>query len=126
MGALRRGGAARRDWPSRRSRPRSWPRWSIRWQTVRQIWQGPPAILLDPPAAAQVDGTGVVTALLLTIAAALAAVGFGGGRTAQAFPVVLPGLATTLLIAPIALACPGPPSPWPRSPSSRCACWASP
>jgi hypothetical protein len=45
----------------------------------------------------------VVAALLLTIAAALAAVGFGGGRPAQAFPVVLPGLATTLLIAPIAL-----------------------
>jgi hypothetical protein len=72
-------------------------------ETVDRIWQGPPAVLLAPPAAAQVDGTGVVAALLLTIAAALAAVGFGGGRTAQAFPVVLPGLAATILIAPIAL-----------------------
>lgn len=72
-------------------------------ETTRRIWQGPPEVLLNPPAAAQVDGTGVVAALLLTIAAALAAVGFGGGRTAQAFPVVLPGLAATLLIAPIAL-----------------------
>jgi hypothetical protein len=72
-------------------------------QTLRQVWDGPPEVLLNPPAAADVDGTAVVAALMLTIAAALAAVGFGGGRTAQAFPVVLPGLAATLLIAPIAL-----------------------
>jgi hypothetical protein len=72
-------------------------------ETLRHIWEGPPAVLVSPPAAAEVDGTSVVAALLLTIAAALAAVGFGGGRTAQASPVVLPGLATTLLIAPIAL-----------------------
>jgi hypothetical protein len=72
-------------------------------QTVYRIWEGPPRVLVDPPSAADVDGTGVVAALLLTIAAALAAVGFGGRRPAQAFPVVLPGLAATLLIAPISL-----------------------
>jgi hypothetical protein len=72
-------------------------------QTVYRIWEGPPPVLVDPPAAADVNGTGVVAALLLTIAAALAAVGFGGRRPAQAFPVVLPGLAATLLIAPISL-----------------------
>ncbi|MBQ1025891.1 SCO7613 C-terminal domain-containing membrane protein [Micromonospora sp. C95] len=71
-------------------------------RTVGRIWQGPPAALLDPPPAA-VNPTHVLTALLLTATAALAATGFSGGRRSRAVPVVLPGAAVTLLIAPIAL-----------------------
>ena len=40
--------------------------------------------------------------VLLTGAAALAAIGFGG-KASESVPVILPGLAVTLLIAPIAL-----------------------
>ncbi|MFI7541760.1 SCO7613 C-terminal domain-containing membrane protein [Actinoplanes sp. NPDC049599] len=65
------------------------------------IWDGPIAALTDP-ASGNVDGTSVLAAVLLTIAAALAALGFGG-KPAEAVPVILPGLAITLLIAPIAL-----------------------
>ncbi|MGW0432967.1 DUF2157 domain-containing protein [Micromonospora sp. NPDC003197] len=72
------------------------------YRTLGRIWQGAPPQLLDPPADA-VDGTNVLAALLLTITAALAAVGLAGGRPARAVPVVLPGAAITLLIAPIAL-----------------------
>ncbi|GAB2960352.1 hypothetical protein GCM10027280_56460 [Micromonospora polyrhachis] len=72
------------------------------YRTLSRIWQGPSPQLLDPPADA-VDGTNVLAALLLTITAALAAVGLAGGRPARAVPVVLPGAAITLLIAPIAL-----------------------
>jgi hypothetical protein len=71
-------------------------------QTLDRIWQGPPpelAAVADRP----VDPTGVVTALLLTVAAALAALGFGAGRGIQAVPVVLPGAAITVLITPIAM-----------------------
>ncbi|HEX8628097.1 MAG TPA: hypothetical protein VF755_07995, partial [Catenuloplanes sp.] len=78
------------------------------YQTLGQIWQGPPAVLTDPVPGRQVDGTSVLAALLLTLAAALAAVGFSGTRPAHAVPVVLPGLAVTLLIAPIALDAPWP------------------
>ncbi|HYN93239.1 MAG TPA: permease, partial [Pilimelia sp.] len=70
-------------------------------QALKGIWEGPPEVLLRP--AVDVDSTAAVAALLLTIAAALAAVGFGAGHTAEAFPVVLPGAAVTLLITPIAL-----------------------
>ncbi|MFG2060538.1 SCO7613 C-terminal domain-containing membrane protein [Micromonospora sp. NPDC048871] len=78
-------------------------------RTLRQVWQGPPPELLDPPAAA-VNPTHVLTALLLTMTAALAASGFSAGRRSRAVPVVLPGAAITLLIAPIALG-----SGWPTS-----------
>ncbi|RIV34464.1 SCO7613 C-terminal domain-containing membrane protein [Micromonospora radicis] len=71
-------------------------------RTLDRIWQGPPPELLDPPPAA-VNPTHVLTALLLTVTAALAATGFSGGRRSRAVPVVLPGAAVTLLIAPIAL-----------------------
>ncbi|MDG4789720.1 permease [Micromonospora sp. WMMD1102] len=72
------------------------------YQTLTGIWAGPPAALTDPePGAA--DPGNVLAALLLTIAAGLAATGFGGGRPARAVPVVLPGAAITLLIAPISL-----------------------
>ncbi|WP_430783262.1 SCO7613 C-terminal domain-containing membrane protein [Actinoplanes sp. G11-F43] len=70
------------------------------------IWQGPIAELADP-AAGNVDGTSALAAVLLTGAAALAAVGFGG-RAWEAVPVILPGVALTLLIVPIALDAPFP------------------
>ncbi|WLS46151.1 permease [Micromonospora profundi] len=71
-------------------------------RTLSRIWQGPPPELLTPPADV-VNPTHVLTALLLTATAALAATGFSGGRRSRAVPVVLPGAAVTLLIAPIAL-----------------------
>ncbi|MDG4828674.1 permease [Solwaraspora sp. WMMD1047] len=72
------------------------------YRTLGRIWQGPPAALIEPPAET-VSGSNVLTALLLTVAAALAATGFSGGRPARAVPVVLPGAAITLLIAPTSL-----------------------
>ncbi|MET8082719.1 permease [Micromonospora sp. NPDC005237] len=78
-------------------------------RTLSRIWQGPPPELLTPPADV-VNPTHVLTALLLTATAALAATGFSGGRRSRAVPVVLPGAAVTLLIAPIALG-----SGWPAS-----------
>ncbi|WP_407567012.1 SCO7613 C-terminal domain-containing membrane protein [Polymorphospora sp. A560] len=69
------------------------------YQTLWQIWEGPPA----GPGAAVVEPTNVLTALLLTVATALAAVGFSGGRPTEAIPVSLPGIALTLLIAPTSL-----------------------
>ncbi|MFV2019829.1 SCO7613 C-terminal domain-containing membrane protein [Micromonospora sp. LOL_023] len=70
------------------------------YQTLTAIWQGPPPGLLDPPAAA-VGPTNVLAALLLTLAAALAATGFNTGQPSQIVPVVLPGVAVTLLITPL-------------------------
>ncbi|MET8348881.1 permease [Micromonospora sp. NPDC005206] len=78
-------------------------------RTLTRIWQGPPPELLTPPPDV-VDPTHVLTALLLTATAALAATGFSGGRRSRAVPVVLPGAAVTLLIAPIALG-----NGWPAS-----------
>ncbi|PWU60879.1 permease, partial [Micromonospora globispora] len=71
-------------------------------QSLSRIWQGPPPELLTPPADA-VDPSHVLTALLLTATAALAATGFSGGSRSRAVPVVLPGAAVTLLITPVAL-----------------------
>ncbi|WP_406037821.1 permease [Micromonospora sp. NBC_00898] len=71
-------------------------------RSVTRVWQGPPPELLTPPPGA-VDPTHVLTALLLTVTAALAATGFSGGRRSRAVPVVLPGAAVTLLITPVAL-----------------------
>ncbi|MBO3738134.1 SCO7613 C-terminal domain-containing membrane protein [Actinoplanes flavus] len=65
------------------------------------IWQGPVPALADP-AVGNVDATSALAAVLLTGAAALAAIGFGG-KASEAVPVILPGLALTLLITPIAL-----------------------
>jgi hypothetical protein len=76
-------------------------------QTLDRIWQGPPPELAAV-AGRVVDPTGVLAALLLTIAAALAALGFGAGTGTQAVPVVLPGAAITVLIAPISLGAPWP------------------
>jgi hypothetical protein len=72
------------------------------YRALGRVWQGPPPELITPPADA-VDPTHVLTALLLTVTAALAAVGLSGGRRSRAVPVVLPGVAVTLLITPIAL-----------------------
>ncbi|MFC8846194.1 MULTISPECIES: SCO7613 C-terminal domain-containing membrane protein [unclassified Micromonospora] len=72
------------------------------YRALGRVWQGPPPELLVPPAGA-VDPTHVLTALLLTLTAALAAVGLSGGRRSRAVPVVLPGAAVTLLITPTAL-----------------------
>lgn len=95
------------------------------YQTLAAIWDGPPAALLAPEA---VGPGSVIAALVLTLAAALAAVGFGGavrpwpelgaaggGRARDApglaaVPLVAPGLAVTLLIAPAALR-----ADWPAS-----------
>ncbi|PWK40868.1 SCO7613 C-terminal domain-containing membrane protein [Actinoplanes xinjiangensis] len=68
---------------------------------LRAVWDGPIPALTDP-AAGTVDGTSALAAVLLTGAAALAAVGFGG-KVSEAVPVILPGLALTLLITPIAM-----------------------
>ena len=80
-------------------------------QQLSHIWDGPVPALLHP-AHGSADGTSVIAAVLLTVAAALAATGFGG-RTSEAVPVILPGLAVTLLIAPIALD-----AAWPASTSA--------
>jgi hypothetical protein len=72
---------------------------------VTDPWAGPPAELVNTE---RVPATSVLAALLLTLAAALAAVGFGGAVTRQAAPVVAPGLAVTVLIAPAALDAPWP------------------
>lgn len=75
------------------------------YQTLAAPWQGPPAALVQTTA---VPATSVLAALLLTLAAALAAVGFGGAVTRQAVPLTAPGLAVTMLIAPPALDAPWP------------------
>ncbi|MFF5072832.1 SCO7613 C-terminal domain-containing membrane protein [Micromonospora olivasterospora] len=72
------------------------------YRSLARVWQGPAPELPTPPADA-VDPTHVLTALLLTVTAALAATGFSGGRRSRAVPVVLPGAAVTLLITPTAL-----------------------
>jgi hypothetical protein len=73
---------------------------------VRHVWDGPIPQLADP-ATGFVDATSVLAIVLLTGAAALAAIGFGG-KASEAVPVILPGLAITLLIAPIAWDLPYP------------------
>jgi hypothetical protein len=75
------------------------------YQALWAIWQGPPEALTNTD---QVPAASVLAALLLTLAAALAAVGFGGAVTRQAVVLVAPGLAVTVLIAPAALDAPWP------------------
>ncbi|MEU4558903.1 hypothetical protein AB0F72_10965 [Actinoplanes sp. NPDC023936] len=68
---------------------------------INAIWEGPiPALAV--PDAGNVDATSALAAVLLTGAAALAALGFGG-KASETVPVILPGVALTLLITPIAL-----------------------
>jgi hypothetical protein len=73
---------------------------------LQHIWDGPIPALVTP-AAGNVDATSVLATVLLTGAAALAAIGFGG-KASESVPVILPGIAITLLIAPIALHAPYP------------------
>ncbi|GIF75543.1 SCO7613 C-terminal domain-containing membrane protein [Asanoa siamensis] len=87
-------------------------------QVVNHVWEGPPPALLDPPAGA-VEPSNVLAALLLTVAAGLAALAFSGGRTARAIPVVLPGLAVTILITPVSLG-----FGWPHSTQAALAVFA--
>ncbi|HEX5542713.1 MAG TPA: permease, partial [Micromonospora sp.] len=81
----------------------------VPYQTLHQVWGGPPVALTSPSPGA-VNATNVAAALLLTITAALGVTGFSGGRPTHAIPVILPGAAVTLLIAPISLGL-----PWPAS-----------
>jgi hypothetical protein len=71
-------------------------------QVVNHIWDGPPEGLLSPPPDA-VEPSNVLSALLLTSAAGLAALAFSRGRPLRAIPVVLPGIAVTILITPVSL-----------------------
>jgi hypothetical protein len=73
---------------------------------AQHIWDGPIASLAHP-SPGYVDATSVLAIVLLTGAAALAAIGFGG-KASEAVPVILPGIAVTLLIAPIAWRLPFP------------------
>jgi hypothetical protein len=77
------------------------------YQVLDRPWAGPPPALTDPTG---VPATSALAALLLTLASALAAAGFGGAVTRQTAPVIGPGLALTLLISPTALG-----APWPSS-----------
>ncbi|GAA5195187.1 hypothetical protein GCM10023322_61350 [Rugosimonospora acidiphila] len=78
-----------------------------RW--LGSVWAGAPDSslhALGPFADWVGDANSVVAALILTLAGALGAVGFGGRRrvvTRRAVSVVIPGLAITLLIGPAAL-----------------------
>ncbi|MDR7279263.1 SCO7613 C-terminal domain-containing membrane protein [Catenuloplanes atrovinosus] len=73
------------------------------YQQLQSIWGGPVAALLDPLPDRPLDATSVLAALLLTGVATLAALGFSGDRPLLSVPVILPGLAATILIAPVAL-----------------------
>ncbi|HWG98472.1 MAG TPA: permease, partial [Pilimelia sp.] len=88
------------------------------YQALDRIWQGPPPVLLAP-AAGGVGPTGVLAALLLTVAAALGAVGFRQRDLASAVPVILPGAAVTILIAPVALG-----AAWPAATTAALAVFA--
>ncbi|MER7275474.1 permease [Dactylosporangium sp. NPDC000244] len=86
-----------------------------RW--LQQPWTGTPATAahLGPLAQYAGNSTHVLGAFLLTVAAALMAVGLGGDAQAianRAVAIVVPGAALTLLIAPAALD-----APWPVQPT---------
>jgi len=84
-------------------------------RTLQSIWTGPDGAGVNWTAGA--SGASVIAALVLTLATGLAAVGFGERVTAgggpgrltrdellaQVVPVVIPGIAVTLLIAPAGL-----------------------
>ncbi len=87
------------------------------YQWVNRVWQTQPRDSLSSlgTLASWVgDGNQVLAAVVLTLAAALGALGFAGSRAAvqaRLVAVVIPGIAITLLIAPYALR-----SPWPDGP----------
>ncbi|HEX6498040.1 MAG TPA: permease [Micromonosporaceae bacterium] len=86
---------------------------------LQHIWSGPPGSVLDvlgPLADWAGTPADVVSAVVLTLAAALGAVGFPGAQdrdrlASRVVAVVIPGLAATLLIAPAALRLPWPAEP---------------
>ena len=84
---------------------------------VNHIWQTQPADSLSALgnfASWMGNGNQVLAAIVLTLAAALGAIGFGGSARAmqaRAVAVVIPGIAITLLITPYALH-----GPWPDGP----------
>jgi hypothetical protein len=90
-----------------------------RWIVPSMVWHGPPVppdSLHELGSAASLVGhpSGLATAVLLTLAGVLAAVGFGGSRAVmvgRAVAVVVPAVAVTLLIAPYLEN-----SPWPDGP----------
>jgi hypothetical protein len=90
-----------------------------RWITPSMVWSGPPrppTSLAELGSAAALVGhpAGLGTALLITLAGVLGAVGFGGPRgvmIGRAVAVVVPGIAITLLIAPYL-----DNGPWPNGP----------
>jgi hypothetical protein len=69
----------------------------VPYDSLDAIWKGAPTAAVYGG-----DPSEVITALLLTIAAALAALGFGGGVT-RGVSVVVPGVALTILITPASL-----------------------
>jgi len=91
-----------------------------RW--VTHVWTGPPPDslgTLGPLGHWVGGGTEVLAAVILTLAAMLGAVGFGGdvyAVQARAVAVVIPGVATTLMIAPYALR-----TNWPLGPAAAIA-----
>ncbi len=84
---------------------------------VNHVWQAQPhdsLSALGGLASWVGDGNQVLAAIVLTLAAALGALGFGGNAAAvqaRTVAVVIPGVAVTLLIAPYALRV-----PWPHGP----------
>jgi hypothetical protein len=82
------------------------------YQWLGHVWSGAPATAnqgLDGLSGWIGHGNEVVTAVLLTIAAALGALGLGGDQrsvTSRAVAVLIPGIAVTLLIAPAVLRMP--------------------
>lgn len=84
-------------------------------RTIQHVWQGPAAAGVDWRGYAIGDPTSTLAALVLTMAAGLAALGFGERSNqrrdelmAQIVPVLLPGVAITLLIAPYGMHLPWP------------------
>ena len=89
-----------------------------RWAHASMVWTGPPNDSVDALGGwahrliSQPAGIG--TAILLTAAGALTAIGFGGSRQAligRTVAVVVPGLAVTLLLTPYLVR-----APWPYGP----------
>ncbi|HEX5740961.1 MAG TPA: permease [Pilimelia sp.] len=76
--------------------------------TWRRAWHGPPPALVALSERPDVTPAAVLAAALLTVAAAAAVRGLTDRHTAEAIPVLLPGLGLTLLIAPLGLHLPWP------------------
>ena len=79
------------------------------YRALGSVWSGAPGTVVDslgPLGGWAGDGATVLAGVLLTLAAALGAVGFGGDAgvvAGRAVAVVIPGAALTLLVTPAAL-----------------------